>query len=303
MSDGSAFSINEWNSYFIYLIVLLAGVACLYFAPELTDAHWSHFVSEMGTAMVIAIIIVVTVERVTRKQHKLAADKLIHNINDNLFHAVYDRYIPDVVFAEVDKCLLQSDVYRTNYEVYYSITNWEKDEDDKRDHCSHVKCNTVTKYTLENITCSDIEHVVMVGFELPIDSAWHDDVKVLKVSIDGEYLSEEAVKTHSDSSDGIQLIFRYPKRIPKGGKANIRIEAQLVKRHTDMEVWASTIPSDGLKLMVSTPDQDIDLCAHANHSENLDLIMTDNGIKTWELKYGILPHQSVSFWWSKKVTS
>ena len=78
------------------------------------------------------------------------------------------------------------------------------------------------------------------------------------------------------------------------------IESEMVKRHTDMEVLGSVIPSDSLKLTVSTPDQDIDVCAYANHIEDLEVMMEDPGIKVWYLDYGILPYQSISFWWSKR---
>lgn len=77
-------------------------------------------------------------------------------------------------------------------------------------------------------------------------------------------------------------------------------EATLIKQKLDQEIWASRIPSDGIKLTVSIPSKDLVVYANALHSEPLLPIINNDATKSWELNHGIFPFQSVVFWWCGK---
>ncbi|MDP1634267.1 MAG: hypothetical protein Q8L69_06255, partial [Gallionellaceae bacterium] len=63
------------------------------------------------------------------------------------------------------------------------------------------------------------------------------------------------------------------------------------------EIWTSRLPSDGFKLTVSMPGKDIKVFAKALHFEKIVPILSNDVTKSWELKHGIFPFQSVIFWW------
>jgi len=286
----------------VYYLIFAIGVIFILVAL-LNYEKWplaAPFLKELGFAFVIAVIIIFTVEKFTRSRHEEAAHDLINDMNHSLFKAIFKRYIPETVFNEVEKCLIKANIFRTKYEVYYTLTSIDPAIDDDRDRINHVACESKTRYRLSNNTDGPVTHTVKSVFELPIDSAWHDDVKVLEAKIGNKVLTSEEITQHSDTSDNKQLIFSYKLDFKPREEIDIFIKASLIKRTTDMEVWSSMLPSDGIKLTVSTPDRNIKVCASANHHEKITEVTNDDATRVWELDHGIFPYQSIVFWWSKQ---
>jgi len=127
-----------------YIAVFLFGVVFIAVSKIFDLGLLSVMLKELGFALIIAIILIFTVERVSRKNHEEAADRLVEKINKNLFNAIYKRYIPNEVFAEVEAALLKSDVLRDKYEVNYALAeidhkqfpNLEESDIDTHLHCT-----------------------------------------------------------------------------------------------------------------------------------------------------------------------
>lgn len=134
----------------------------------------AFFFGEFGVALFIAVFLVFTIEHFSRQRHEKAAKKLLYDVSDDLFHAVYHRYVPPLIFSEVEKCLLTSRVYRTNYEIDYAL-NYITDEEAERhgitkeDQNTHLCVSVYSEYTLKNTTKRPEKTPVEAHFELPID--------------------------------------------------------------------------------------------------------------------------------------
>jgi hypothetical protein len=297
MSEQSEDIKSEKLVYFVVGAISLL----LILVAELTHKDYEQvaaFCKELGMAGVIALIVIFTVESYTRKRHEKAANALIEKINSNLFHAIYHRHIPDEVFTEVEKCLMHSDVFRSQHEVMYTLTKFA--EDTKGVDCTkHVKCEALSTYKLKNVSNHEIKHNVVMMLERPIDVDWDGHVKIVKAKINGKELTSEEIEDASSKGES-QVVFTYPTTINIGQTISVRVQALLVKQRTDQEVWASRLPSDGLKIIVQTPDKDFTVNAKANHNEKLELEVDSDVTKKWVLPYGIIPYQSVSFWWHSK---
>jgi hypothetical protein len=84
---------------------------------------------ELGFAGVVSVILIFTIEKFSRERHKLAAETLLDRINQDLFRAIYKRYIPEAVFEEVEKCIMMGSVYRESHELDYTIDAFAEDVD------------------------------------------------------------------------------------------------------------------------------------------------------------------------------
>lgn len=282
----------------VYLVVFLISALLLFFSHVIEHKAWSLFIQELGFAGIIALILIFTIEKFSRARHQRAADNLVREINENLFHAIYERYIPAEAFAEVEKTLLKAKVFRRNHEVTYTLTNLP-DKSSGVECERHVECLAQSSYILENITSGEVEHEVTLNLEMPIDKGWIEYLKIRQVVINKAQLDQATVEKHT-SDTSAQRRFSYPVKIPPGGRITVRTEATLVKRKLDQEIWTSRVPSDGLKLMVTIPSQDLEVFAHANHPEDLEITLNNDGTKKWELNFGMLPFQSIAFWWRTK---
>jgi hypothetical protein len=258
------------------------------------------FATELGIAGLVALVIIITIERFTRSKHQLAADRLIDRIKRNLFDAIFKRHIPAEVFEEVERCLLTNNIVRRNYSVNYSIRSIPDEEVNKgaiskADADSHLFCTVSCRYELHNITDGITKAPIELHLELPIDEALRKFVEIEELRIDNSITQinkKPDTASHRGSMNEVT--------ISANGSVKVSIRGKTVKRKTDMEVWASRLPSDGMKLQVVAPPT-IRVNAVANHSSSLTYEVLDNGqTHVWELERGIFPFQSIIFWWNAK---
>lgn len=295
--------VKEYKWYFLFILVL--GISLILYGHESPEGMTAEkflklIAKDAGLALTIATILVFTVENITRERHEKAAELTVSLINENLFKAIYQRYIPATVFSEVEKCLLTSDVLRTKYEIDYSLEyiNDEKARElaiTQQDQDSHMLCDVFTTFTLKNITDKPIKQPITVQLELPIDDNLKPLVGIDTVSIGDKPLNESIIKGNTETTD-THSVFSDEVSIPPDGAVKVTMNCHSVKRKTDMEVWASRLPSEGLTLRVSAP-KDVQVHATANHSQKLTEDSSNQGRSIWTIDHGIFPYQSIIFWW------
>lgn len=291
------FATKDWVSSDVtfYAAFTLAAILLLtaaeYWLPN--GSVWSHLAKEFGFAGIVAIILVATIERFTRRRHENATDALLDRMKTNLFQAVYTRYIPESVFEEVEKVVLRADVCRSAHELDYTIDSFadSADEDLRNNHFS---CTAQTRYTLTNVRDEDIRHEVVVRLERPLNPAWDHLCKVDELFINGAQVPN--LEKHLDKTDE-HIFLKYPMHLSARATVDIATKSTLIKKKTDQEVWCSRLPSDGLKLTVMTPSKLLTVRATANHSEKLKCLLRNPVTTKWELDFGIFPYQSITFWW------
>lgn len=277
-----------------YLLVASASLILLLISVVISDDFktLASFLKELAFAGFIALIVIFTVEKFSKERHRIESEKLVKSINKNLFNAIYDRHIPNHVFREVEKLLLNNDVTRKNYSVIYTI---EKIKDDDK----HYKCTVQGSYDLENISDKDITHVVKGGLEKPLDENLIKNCGFIDFRCDGKSLSKQDIKKHTTLSNG-QILFNYPIEMKAGATARINQVGSLIKLKTDQETWLANVSSDGFQLTVHAPEG-VDFLAKSIHSTEADLVQDSETKKTWEIKSGMIPNQGFIFWWQTKA--
>lgn len=293
-------------AWWVYVVVGLVSLLLLSGGHQIEKEYptIAIFMKELAFAGVIALILIGTIERFSRARHQRAADALVERININLFHAIYERYIPHVVFSEVEKALLRSNVLRKDHEVYYTLEPLNNDDDRKAGPpCDkYIKCIIQANYKLKNITARPITHTVKLNLERPSDKDFVGRCKITDVSIDNIALTADKIEDQTTLTP-IQICFKHDVAIKPEETILVSTRAELVKRSLDQEIWTSMLPSDGFKLSVTVPMKNLEVQAHALHMEEVETIMSNEVTKVWKLPYGMFPFQSVVFWWHPKQAS
>ncbi|MDB5935651.1 MAG: hypothetical protein JWQ01_2995 [Massilia sp.] len=290
---------NEQGLLKTNVILLLIAVLVLVLYHNHVLSNWfidpyPLLLKELAFAIIIAVILIYTIEKANRASHERAADALIGKINVDLFHAIYKRTIPPAVFAEVEKCLLRSRVYREDYRLIYTLNKLDGVE-------GYLRCTAESNYIIKNITDASVEHTVKLLVEMPIEKDMTKYCSIESIEIDGRRLSQDEVKKNLEADTELQMNFSQKIEIPAGASVTVKTRALLVKRLVDEEIWRCVLPSSGIKLQVVTPASDLRVSAVAFHSEKfLRTYGEDNEggtFHSWELNYGIFPHQAIAFFW------
>ncbi|SCY30997.1 hypothetical protein [Nitrosospira sp. Nsp13] len=309
---------NKVESY-LYVIIGLISAGCIFLSVYLhtvwegktdDDSFFRHlfllFIAELGVAGVVALVIIVTIEKFTRAKHQRAAKHQIDLIKTDLFHAIYGRHIPPTVFHEVERCLLSKNIFRKGYEIDYhlnilspSVRAFKENEYEEK-RSKYFSCAITARYDLQNISDNPAQAMIEMFLEKPVDKSMHECVIIHSVKLGEKFLTpDELDEIRIDDATHVGITTSIP--IKPLESVHCVIQASSVKLQTDMEVWASRIPSDGIIFRVSAPES-LEIDAKANHSCVISHEPYPNGtFHVWELKHGIFPHQSIVFWWSPKV--
>lgn len=248
-------------------------------------------------SLLVAGVMMIIIETISKKAQQISSEELIKKINKNLFFAVYRRQLDTGLVEEIEKSIFESKVFRMGHELTYTINPVNRDLDISMDGINHVVCEINSTYSLKNITQEKIVHPIRMDIELPIDSKWNDHCQCVSIKVDGVEVKGKAEERIS----GAQKIVTYNIEIAAGAEVSISTGATQIKRATDSEIWASRIPSNGMRLTLVTPRGDIETFAHANHRSDIKCLSEDSGSsKVWKLDQFILPHQSLVFWWKSK---
>lgn len=284
----------------VYLVVALFSVllVIVYAAGWLASYPIANMlVKELGAAGLVAMFLVFTIERITRRRHQRAADELMEKINTDIFRAVYKRRVPEPVFVEFERLLLTTNVYRTGLEVIYILQSLDDVDAREADPGGdYLRCTIQSSFELRNLTENDISHPIYLFLDAPPASRFADLCGIDQVKLDGTALSSETIAQHLKPTEGGSR-FNYRVEIPAGASVRIATTVHAVKPAINTEVWISSYPSDGLILTVTTIGISLDVTARAAHTQRLDQEMNNAVTRRWTLRRGLLPSQSVYFWW------
>lgn len=285
-------------SLLYYCLILLIGLGAILVGNVLyeTSKLWATFIIEIGIAFIISLIVIFTIERFQRNHQNEFLEEITDQTNENVFRAIYKRFIPEAVFKEIEDSLLSAHVFRTKHEIQYSIKKFPN-----REHQHHVLCEAVSSYTLKNMTGSVVKQHIVMQLERPVKPELDEFCKVTAVRIGKKKLDEATIKNQTKTLYD-RFNFSQEVEIPPNGSVEIQCESTLVKYKLDNESWVLKHPSDGvsLTLEVIDPELKLDLYASARHSKDLELRLDKDTRKKWELNHGTFPHQSVVMWWKEK---
>lgn len=290
------------NSRLIYLVAFLGGVLLLILSHLLGEEYVtsSEVMKEVGMAVLVSVFLSFTIEGIAKQRHEASVNNERELLSRGIFEAIYKRHIPEVVFEEVERCVLNSRIIREQYKVAYTIKDLDEKELSFDVPCSnYVRCFVTTSYVLRNLTSAPVTQDIVLHLEKPLEARLIPLVKIENVRIDGDALSAQQIKDATKMGDS-QINFLVNRDIPPNGSIKVSIKAALIKYSTDQEIWSSRIPSDGIELTVNVPDDNLEVCVKANHSQKLILSTDDKVMKQWNLDHGIFPHQSLLFWWHPK---
>ncbi|PXF62563.1 hypothetical protein [Kangiella spongicola] len=290
------------------LVVILLGAICLFVAQtKMLEGYPTIkiFLNNAGTSGFVAVLLIYTVEKFSRQKQQNAANKLAEELNRDVVQAVYKRHIPKSVMTEVEKCLLQSNISRENYEVIYTIKEMkignafgELDENIITEIAKkYYLCEIILKYSLKNISTTKQKHTVEFNLESPIDPEYKALVKIRKMKIGENQLTEDEIAESSNTEGDDQVSFSREVVLDPGETIVVQGEGSLIKQHLDSELWVCMQPTEGMRLTVSNNIEGLNVYAKANHFQELESVCNDNSTLIWMLPYGIFPYQSVTLWW------
>jgi hypothetical protein len=282
----------------IAVVLLFAGI-CIKHPPHgFTGKEAVHlfgfFATEFAIAIIVALIIICTIEANQRQEQIHFFNSLTQRISKSLFSAVYKKHIPDPVIDGILKDLINCQVMRTEHTINYSITEPEE-ELLKNDF---VICNITSRYRLQNVTDRTISQDIVLFVESPLKNEHAKYCVIDHIKVDGLPKGSPAGDDSKLVDSNYSVKSKCTVEIMSKDYVQVETQSRTIKLKNDMEVWSLVHISDGIKINVNA-DRSLGLTidASAKHSKKLTPTRSEVHNKSWELNAGTYPHQSVLIWW------
>jgi len=293
------------------LVLIAAGFVIEHLSDNsaaATEKFWAHFASffitELGIAGLIAWLLSVTIEKLSRQEFARLAARHQDLIKENVFHYVYGQSLPDKVVGEIESQLLRCCFVKHNMSVKHTITHYLPDN-------RLVILTTQIEYEVENISrTAQVFNCGVLTDDVP-EASLKGEAKILGVRFqvggnDADVIDGSTIADHcSNSSVGGHIHFQKRYTIPGKAKARFSTLIRCIKRLTnDSDVFLSNDPVCGFSIVI---DADVELglefTAHSFHPEEFSEGIghsPQNGHYHWQLERPILRSQGGFVSWTQK---
>lgn len=282
----------------IAIVLLFAGI-CIKHPPHgFTTAEavslFGFFATEFAIAIIVALIIICTIEANQRREQIHFFNGLTQTISKSLFSAIYKKHIPDPVIDGILRDLINCQVMRTEHTINYSIT--EPDEESLKN--DYVICSITSRYRLQNVTDRTISQDIVLFVESPLKSEHEKYCVIDYIKVDGLAKGVNAGEDSKLVDSDYSVKSKCTVEIMSKDFVQVETQSRTIKLKNDMEVWSLVHISDGIKINVNA-DRSLGLTinASAKHSKKLTKTRSEQHNLSWELNAGTYPHQSVLIWW------
>lgn len=278
----------------------------------------ANFLTALGTALLISILVSRTIETRNRRRFATTLDRKTRELSEAVMRGMFNRRHPERLIDLVSENILQRDLIREGLNVHYVFKRWKPSEGaditrlgDRR----FIEVKATLTATMTNVsgseTLSGREADVPVCVVLP--NPMYDELKanvvVTSVQIDGEHQGKDKLDEVNESiqkqleGDPLTVQGDFGKRTLKPSQSlRLRMVYTMVKEIEDSEFFQTLQISKDLSItLVDTTDWDLKIRALAVGFGTLDEIASDDMTRQWSINDILLPHQGVNIWWKQKL--
>jgi len=265
-------------------------------------ATWVSFIKELGIAFFIALIISIAIERAARTEFDKTIKQRVTEIQENVFKSTFSRNIPKALIDEVENLVLRADFIRRDHRTTYrlSIRSARAINPAIVNDFNVVFIDKTTFYVVKNVSGVRKDFSVKVGIEKPPIEELKNYVSIDQVRIRDQELTPEMIRGGDmDLQDAFKNFEHTVRNIEPNQEVTVLTKCTVIKMLTDVEIWRSLLPSDGMHLTVQFPPGTGAFGASSLHRAEVSKLVSDDaaGYHEWKLDQAVLPHQGIVFWW------
>lgn len=293
------------------LLILVGGLLLLLVAIILEGAHgstshggvlfelatWKHLSQELAFALLIAFVIIISIERRSRDEMKREYETRLQGLQLNAISAVFginaDRKLVDRVFD-----VLGDPFYRWNQHT--SLEFVEAQVNSKDGLPVKVLVMSVSlNYQIENRGATPVSYPVKLAVERStIKGVPYSEEHMRKHSSVGEvYVGPERINLKEDAHEGVTF-YEGSTILAVGEKLPVSLSFSTIRRHDDAEYFWVKHPCDGMTVEMKLPSDDYLIEAYAPARE-LVCTMNTGARRVWRLDGPILPNEGIYISWQR----
>lgn len=273
-------------------------------------------VDELLVAAIVAYIVILVIEKRSRKDQADFTAELVDQVRQEVFSAMLNMQFPPVIKDEIWGTMMKTAVYRPHLELLFEI------EKDGSNPSRNLIVNVTSTFSLKNI--SNLENLVVIKQFIPTTDAHSEKSEITGIyvggtKIDSNEYSKVSLATSGKSANPREQFYhrrdsdqdpyitgkqvRIYRRFSPGEQKDVEITYKLMSNYRDAYHWASHFCTESVIVTVSCQVKEIDFTVIPSNRGKLRtrrLIRNDDLHRTFEYDFDgpLLPFQGfVLMWW------
>lgn len=294
---------DVWPLSDITVITLLSAIGIIFVSlslryhvlePETGSFIRSRFIYEIGTALIVAVILILTAETFSRRRQAEQQEGYLRKINEDVYKAVFGQSLPPSILTEVIDSIVKNSFIRKDFKVRYFLKASQNEK-----YKGFLEGKVEVEYILENLTDDPQEYTIRskVSKKLLPDNGANLKFGYLQIVQQEHPENPEKIKQIEE-----EISTSFLKTIglkPSEKNLKIKYDFELFFPLEYSDVWVNNYPTENLILTISDKDGILKKGAMALHptSERLEINVDNPTTTEWQIKGGLLPCQGINFWW------
>jgi hypothetical protein len=279
--------------------IVCLGLIFVYTSSKLpeTEKFFHDLVQEIGIALLVAYIIIITIEYRSRRELNSFVEDFTYQTHSDFFQLIMGVQFPKKMFEFVKNHLMQERAYRVKTEVHFTI-----DEIDARAERQYgiatVTLRMTCKYLIQNLSNRPYDFPVIFFLEImpggtPIPEVWIEKIQLTGAQIRA---ADDALR----DVPGLRR-FEYAMHLDRGQSKEVVIKTNHRRLIADTMVWRSSHSCDGLSVTVSNP-RALSVQLAPLHPEDFNYGDRNDVHQAARIDAPLFPSNGFMFWWTPKET-
>lgn len=278
----------------------------------------ANFLSALGTALLISILVSRTIERNNQRRFATSLDRKTRELSEAVMRGMFNRRHPDRLIDIVSENILQRELIREGLSVHYVFKQWKGEEGQDVSRLGarrFIEVKATLTATMMNVSGSDTlsgrdaEVPICIVLPNPMYDELKRSVAISSLQINGDYQDGQKIKEVNDSiqadlaKDPLTASGNFgTRKIRPGEKLRLRMVYSMVKEIEDSEFFQTLQISKDLSItLVDATGWNLKIRAMAVGFNELDEIASDEMTRQWSINDILLPHQGVNIWWKEQL--
>jgi len=268
----------------------------------LTFEYLADVLKDLASALVVALVIIVTIEAQSRKADEANADRLRHAVATDVFRGVFSRRLTREYIDRVIDLDLRPKLVRTQLRMRRSLLAIKAATPDLEPVCGDLLLmKTEFQYVLANATETSIVEPFRLGLPRR-EGALGELSRLVRMEIHRDGDRVEALQPSPTDSPG-QRSYHVDIALRRDETINVIVEMDAVKERSDSDAWRTNYPTLSGDICIESTLPDLKLGAGGPPGALLfDKLEGDGCTVHWTLQSALLPHHAIIFWWAPKDT-
>jgi hypothetical protein len=283
-------------------------------APEEATKSWLLELGcisllEFGVGTIVACILARTLESVLHEQSEHQHRRHIRQIRTQTLKALFGIHVEPEFYDELAGLIFRFKLRRRDFTVVYQFEPTDG-MPDRIEPENKVKLTVTVSYKLSNISRRNLPYLLTHWFEMLLpDENELQDFQRLAIEVCDAKGGEDQVVWQGEAlqrqltTEGVRRIVSTRLSIPAGQTARVEFTYTIIKRAADTDIWLSTVPADGLRIIVVVDGklQCIQFWTDPIHWDQPSLVrhVPEGRLRTyeWRINNIILPNQGILLFW------